>query len=258
MFYPYLGINFFAWIYASLLLIGTIVLWVTEYFFGANIIPPEVWLARNVLYVLFIPFLLLTHFSFSARLLTFLWRHLLMLAAAFIACFALLFHTELLVITSLAVYGSDTLALQHYTVHPCVFVILCALGGAAVYALCWIVSRISQGKNKRFNYWVKIAQVPALYVIYMLFVPAYLALLKPTVSSLSQQQFVTCFVGAVGLIVNFIWFERTRDVQRRKILGGFLILLCVAYTLWILNPLHCEWVAPCPVCYQLLLCRHLI
>ena len=258
MLYPYLGINFLAWIYATCLLIGTIALWVTEYFFGAGIIPPEVWLARNVLYVLFIPFLLLTYFSFSVRLLSFLLKHLLALVLAFVACMALLFHTELLVVTSLAAYGSDTLALQHYTVHPCVFVILCALGGAAVYALCWIAMRISQGQNRRLNRWVKIAQVPALYVIYMLFVPAFLGLLKPTLASLSQQQFVTCFVGAVGLIVNFIWFERTRDVQRRKILGWFMILLCIAYALWILNPLHCEWIAPCPVCYQLLLCRHMI
>lgn len=258
MFYPYLGINFLAWIYAALLLIGTIVLWMIDYFFGAYVVPPEILLARNVLYVLFIPFLLVTHFSLIPRLFAFLLRHLLVVAVAILICLGLLFHTELLVVASLAIYGSDAVAVQHYMVHPGLFIILCAVGGAAVYALGVIALRVSQGKNKQLNRWVKMVQVPALYPVYMLGVPGVLSLLKPVMSSVSLPHVILCFVCGVGLIVNFLWFERTQDLQRRKALGSFLVVLCIAYALWILNPLQCELVAPCSVCYKLLLCRHLV
>ena len=256
MFYPYLGINFTTWIYASILLIGTIVLWMINYFWGEGVIAPEVLFVRNILYVSFIPFLILTHFTVFTRLLSFLFKHMITLLFIILAWFCLLFHTELLLVTSLASYNRDMVSMQHYSVHPYTFIILCAVAGALFYALGWILLRIYSYDNKWVNRVVKTGQVPALYVVYMLAVPAVLWLFPSIETSLSEQLVVTCFIAAVGLLVNFIWLERSKDAVRCKALAWFLLLLFIVYTLWILNPLHCEMVASCSICHKALLCHH--
>ena len=256
MFYPFLGFHLVLWIYMICLIIGTLTLWVTEYFFGAQIVPPFVFTTLNVLYILFIPIFILLNPVAAYRAFLFLIRRCGVFVLAYLAVMAFLLHTEHLVIASLSAYDSGFVPIQQYAIQPNQFVILCAIAGVLFVLLGWVVMNLTERQNKWINCTVKIGCIPAMYFVYMLFVPTVLAFLHPTNLVLAHPHFVIFLISATGLLTNFIWFEKTRDILQGKTLGWFLVLLCVVYALWFINPLPCRLVSACPVCSKVLFCGH--
>ena len=254
MSYPYLGLNFIDWVYAAFLLVGTAILWVIEYFFGGDVIPPIILVIRDFLYLMFIPFIIITHPVYFGRIGFFLLQKCGVLLLGLLGCLALLLHAEFLLSVSLSAYGNPDVIIYPYGLDPYICVVMCALAGLIVCLSGWLIVHLFPRYRQKLVPVVAAWQVPALYAVYMLAVPFFLTWFHPTIASFSDQHLIVFAVCLTGLLVNAIWFECTKDSARRKAVGWFCIMLLIAYGLWIWHPLICEIASACPFCRELLFC----